>query len=61
MTDFASKGWPVLVLWVVMVTLEIAARPTPRQPAPDRLLYGALPAFGFIATAIAVLITQGHW
>lgn len=59
--DFITKGWPALILWVILVAFDAIANPTPQRPAPNRLLLGALPALLFIIAGIVVVIFQGSW
>ncbi len=60
-SDFIAKGWPVLILWGVVLFLDIVCRPTPQRPVPNRLVFGVLPCLLFIAVGIGDVIKQGPW
>ncbi len=59
--DFLSKGWPALLLWIVVVILDWIGRPTPVRPKPNSLLYGVLPGLTFVVMGVGDVIAQGHW
>jgi len=61
MTDFAAKGFPVLILWAIAICLDLIGRPTPERPRPNSFLFGILPGLLFIAAAISVVVLQGPW
>lgn len=60
-TDFITKGWWVLILWGIAVGLDVLARPTPQQPAPNRILCGLLPGLLYLAMSVGVVLAQGAW
>jgi hypothetical protein len=60
-SDFAIRGWPVMILWFVVVALDIAARPTPQRPAANRVIFGVLPGVLLVVAAIGYVIMQGPW
>jgi uncharacterized membrane protein YjfL (UPF0719 family) len=59
--DFFEKGAPVVILWAAAVGVDNFARPTPKQPAADRLLLGFLPFLLFVAVGICDVVFQGPW
>lgn len=61
LADFVVKGWPVLLLWGIVLMLDSACRPLPERPFPNRVLYGLLPGLLLIAAGIADVATQGPW
>jgi uncharacterized membrane protein YjfL (UPF0719 family) len=61
LADFSAKGWPVLLLWGLVLFVDIVNRPTPQRPAPDRIVFGVLPCLLFIAFGIGDVMMQGPW
>lgn len=59
--DFIAKGWPVLILWGILLALDIIGRPTPQRPVPNQWLFGVLPALLLVLIGIADVIKQGPW
>src|SRR5258707_902084 len=54
--DFVRFGWPVVILVVVAIIVEIAARPTVDRPVPPIAAFGVVPAVAYIAGAAVVLV-----
>lgn len=61
MTDFGARGGPALVILGMLIGLQFAARPSPEQPAPNRLLFGLFPAAAFLGAAALGVMIQGPW
>lgn len=60
-TDFIAKGWPVIVLWAVMIVLDMASKPTPQRPAPNPLWFGVIPFVLLAALGVGDVFLQGRW
>jgi uncharacterized membrane protein YjfL (UPF0719 family) len=60
-SDFLNGAWPILLLWVVAVVLDILCRPTPQKPARNIFLYGIIPFTFYLAFGIGVVAMQGSW
>lgn len=60
LSDFAARGWPVLILWGIAVVFDILFRPTAERPAPNFLMFGAVPAMLLVGIAGLDLRLQGH-
>ncbi len=59
--DFLAKGWPMLILWAVVVMLDFSSKPTPQRPQPNPTLFGVVPCVLFISLGIADVVMQGPW
>lgn len=59
--DFALKSWPVLILWVVAVAMDILMRPTSQRAVPDRFTCGLLPCLVYVLGGVLVVLLQGWW
>ena len=54
--DFVRFGWPVVILVIVAIIVELAARPTVERPVPPVAAFGVVPAAAYIAGAAVVLV-----
>lgn len=54
--DFVRFGWPVLILVVIAVIVELLSRPTVERPVPPIAAFGVVPAAAYIAGAAVVLL-----
>jgi uncharacterized membrane protein YjfL (UPF0719 family) len=61
MSDFIGKGWPVLIVWVVTVLLDVAFRPSPANPFRPTIVAGFFPALLLVALGLVAAIMQGAW
>jgi len=61
MSDFIGKGWPVLIVWVVTVVLDVAFRPSPASPIQPAMVSGFFPALLLVALGLIAAIMQGAW
>lgn len=59
--DFALKGWPLLVLWLVVVGMDYAWRPNFLIPKRNAIGCGVLPALLCIIAGAIVARAQGPW
>jgi uncharacterized membrane protein YjfL (UPF0719 family) len=60
-SDFVSKGWPVLIVWVMTVVLDVAFRPSPANPIRPTMVGGLFPALLLVALGLIAAIMQGAW
>ena len=60
-SDFAAKGWPVLVVWGVALLFDVAFKPTPQRPAPDSFVFGVMPCALLVGLGVADVVLQGAW
>jgi uncharacterized membrane protein YjfL (UPF0719 family) len=58
-STFALVAWPLLPLVGIAALLEWQSRPTPEQPAPSVIAYGAVPALLYIG--VAALYVYQSW
>jgi uncharacterized membrane protein YjfL (UPF0719 family) len=59
--DFILRGWPVLVLWGLLLCLDLVGRPTPDRPAPNRVIFGVVPFLVLVGAAVVEVGMQGRW
>ncbi|MBX3086706.1 MAG: hypothetical protein KF716_34050 [Anaerolineae bacterium] len=56
--EFFVLAVPALILLVIAVIIEIAARPTVERPVPPPLLYGWLPSAAYVIVAAVLIFPQ---
>jgi hypothetical protein len=59
--DFVRDGWPAAVLLLLVLIVELFARPNRRQPFPPWPAYGLLPAAVYVSLAGAWFWHLGPW
>jgi uncharacterized membrane protein YjfL (UPF0719 family) len=55
-SDFIAHVWPAMLLAIIAIVIQRIARPTPQRPVPSPVLFGVLPAVGFLIAAALCLI-----
>jgi uncharacterized membrane protein YjfL (UPF0719 family) len=60
-SDFITRGWPVLILWGITLLLDITSKPTPQRPVLNPFLFGVIPSALLIGFGIADVMMQGSW
>ena len=53
--DFIRYGWPVLVIALIAIVVEMLVRPTVQRPFGPALTYGMLPGIFYVVLALFVL------
>jgi hypothetical protein len=61
LADLTRIGWPVAVLLVFAVALELTLRPKVSAPQPSVVTAGVVPALGFVAVSLAYVAYLPHW
>jgi len=59
--DFIVKGWPILILWALVVAIDWMLRPNASRPLRNAFWCGAIPAFAFIVIGLVAAQLQGPW